>query len=57
MSRSFPDLVLDAGAYEVIDGDRIRAPYCAKDRLLGFDAPRKRNAMVNWRSADGRPSG
>ena len=27
------------GAYEVIDGDTIRAPYGVKYRLMGFDAP------------------
>jgi micrococcal nuclease len=28
-----------AGAYEVIDGDTIRAPYSVKYRLMAFDAP------------------
>lgn len=34
-----PEGEVGAGAYEVIDGDTIRAPYGVKYRLLGFAAP------------------
>ena len=35
-----------AGAYEVIDGDTICAPYSVEYRLLGFDAPEAFQAPV-----------
>ena len=35
-----------AGAYEVIDGDTIRAPYSVEYRLLNFDAPEAFQAPV-----------
>jgi endonuclease YncB( thermonuclease family) len=46
-----------APAYEVIDGDTVRAPYGVKYRLLGFDAPEtfQANAMLNWLWAGGQP--
>ena len=43
-----------AGAYEVIDGDTIRAPYGVKYRLLGFDAPETFQAQCDAELALGR---
>ena len=37
--RTYPPCAQGTGAYEVIDGDTIRAPYGVKYRLMGFDAP------------------
>jgi micrococcal nuclease len=39
VTRTQPPSTQGAGAYEVIDGDTIRAPYGVKYRLMGFDAP------------------
>jgi micrococcal nuclease len=39
VTRTQPPRTQGTGAYEVIDGDTIRAPYGVKYRLMGFDAP------------------
>ena len=39
VTRTQPPSTQGTGAYEVIDGDTIRAPYGVKYRLMGFDAP------------------
>jgi micrococcal nuclease len=39
VTRMQPPGTQGPGAYVVVDGDTIRAPYGVKYRLLGFDAP------------------
>jgi micrococcal nuclease len=52
--RTQPPSAQGAGAYEVIDGDTIRAPYGVKYRLMGFDAPETFQAKCDAELALGK---
>ena len=52
--RTQPPSIQGTGAYEVIDGDTIRAPYGVKYRLMGFDAPETFQAKCDAELALGK---
>ena len=54
VARIQPPSTQGTGAYEVVDGDTIRASYGVKYRLSGFDAPESFQAQCDAESALGR---